>query len=219
MIIQIDLSSIGRPEFILPQLLCHPQIPSPLSGINPRTILGDEWWDEVRRKAYAKNNHCCFACGISAGADKYSGALEAHEVYSFDKIKGVAIFEDVVALCHCCHGYIHSGRLYSRYLLGRENREKLEYILKRGGKILRDVSLEPSRGTRVVELVMLERKELAEARRQAIKELFARNHSEGIAAMVMPMEWTLIIGNDKYRIAGGTYEKLDPSDDRYSDLV
>lgn len=94
-----------------PSILCHPNIPKPLHGINPRTIYGQIWWDTQRRKAYEAAGLCCEACGVHKYDAKLHKWLEAHEFYEYDMRNGRLTFLKLVALCHYCHNFIHSGRL------------------------------------------------------------------------------------------------------------
>lgn len=131
-----------KPLFVRPKLLAHPHIPSALAGVNPRTIKGQAWWDVVRRKAYAENNHCCWACGAAAGENKDHPALEAHETYDTNYREALMVFKEVVALCHMCHSFIHSGRLAIMGALGKVSRKyarhlidtRMELLLAAGGK-------------------------------------------------------------------------------------
>lgn len=107
--VSINLSE--APNFTRPELLLHSTIPPSLVGINPRTIKGPDWWNVVRREAYAKNNYCCWACGIPKIDAKYHQWLEGHECYDFNVATRVATFTEVVALCHYCHSFIHKGGL------------------------------------------------------------------------------------------------------------
>jgi hypothetical protein len=93
-----------------PEILTHPNIPKPLHGLNPRSILGIEWWDKVRYEAQKRNNFKCFACGI----DKYETKekwLEGHEYWNIDYKTGKCEVVSIEPLCHKCHNFIHSGRL------------------------------------------------------------------------------------------------------------
>jgi len=119
-----------------PELLLHHTIPPSLYGVNPRTIRGREWWDVVRREAYAKNNYHCEACGIYQLDAKYFQRLEAHECYTFDTNTCTATFIEVVALCHSCHAYIHRAQL-----LAQRKRSRYEAILAHGIKVLSDAGL------------------------------------------------------------------------------
>lgn len=132
---------------ISPILLTHPNIPKPLHGTAPRTILGDEWWNKQRQLAYAENDYHCQACGIHKSKDRFHNWLEAHEDYSINYSTGKVKLNKIVALCHTCHNFIHSGRLGALYRKGFEPQDKVEYILKRGFWVLKSNNLEPFWGT------------------------------------------------------------------------
>ena len=124
-----------------PVILTHPNIPKPLHGVNPRSILGDDWWNKVRQAAYKERDYHCFACGIHKSKAKYHQWLEAHEDYDIDYKTGIVKLKRIVALCHCCHNFIHSGRLEILLDKGEITQEKYDYIIQRGRKILKDAGL------------------------------------------------------------------------------
>lgn len=132
---------------IKPELLTHPNIPKPLHGTAPRTILGKEWWDEKRKEAYMENNYHCMACGAHKSQDRFHNWLEAHEDYEISYATGKVKLKKIVALCHSCHNFIHSGRLLSLWRKGEVSDVKISYILKRGFRILKTNNLEPFHGT------------------------------------------------------------------------
>jgi hypothetical protein len=128
--------TIQSPRFVRPEILTHPNIPKPLHGLAPRVILGDKWWNEQRKIAYAKNNYCCWACGIHQANAKYHQWLEAHEMYKYDYKKGSAELVEIVALCHSCHNFIHDGRMEMMVQSGKLEKEKYEDIIEHGMLIL-----------------------------------------------------------------------------------
>lgn len=131
-----------------PKLLTHPNIPKPLHGLNPRTLLGTAWWDAQRRKAYSKFNYHCWACGVHVSAAKYVNSyLEAHECYVYDFKHGIAHLEEIVALCHSCHNFIHSGRLSHLVVSGEITKDMAIDILQHGLAILDKAALQPFSGT------------------------------------------------------------------------
>jgi len=92
-----------------PAILTHPNIPKPLHGIAPRTIVNSRtWWDVERKKCYAAASQRCEACG-AARADAWPNRwLEAHECYDYQP-NGHIVFNRLVCLCPACHKFIHSG--------------------------------------------------------------------------------------------------------------
>lgn len=123
-----------------PEILLHPNIPKPLHGMNPRSILGQEWWDQQRQIAYAKENFHCMACGVHKSKAKYHHWLEAHECYQFDYPAGIAIMIEIVALCHSCHNFIHSGKMRMDLRAGKISLGKYSDIIAHGEKVLETIA-------------------------------------------------------------------------------
>lgn len=127
-----------KPE---PEILLHPNIPKPLHGLNPRTIMGIEWWDVERRKAYASTDFHCAACGVHKSKAIIHQWLEAHEYYRFHYSLGMIEIEKIIPLCHACHNYIHSGRLMKIVLKKEISRDTFWQIVRHGTIVLRDSNL------------------------------------------------------------------------------
>lgn len=119
-----------------PEILTHPNIPKPLHGMNPRTIMGKAWWDRERKAVYAAQRHRCLACGIHKKEARYHRWLEAHEFYNIDFEQGRVEFSHLVALCHSCHQFIHSGRLLAVTQKGEMKKSKALEILQHGLMVL-----------------------------------------------------------------------------------
>lgn len=126
---------------IEPHILLHPNIPKPLHGLNPRTIMGQEWWDAERQWAYASTGYTCLACGVAKKDAKFYRWLEAHEFYKFDYSIGLIEIEKIIPLCHSCHNYIHSGRLMKMLFKAEITEQKFWTIVKHGTEILSSVKL------------------------------------------------------------------------------
>lgn len=133
-----------KPIFHWPQLLQHPNIPKPLHGLNPRTILGEEWWDVTRQEVYTKNNYCCWACGVHKSDALYKPWIEAHECYQIDYMKGRAELKLVAGLCWFCHNYIHNGRLMSIESAGGVPKGTYEDVMKHGQRVINESKTWPS---------------------------------------------------------------------------
>jgi hypothetical protein len=92
------------PQTLKPQLLGQANIPKPLHGINPRTIMGASKWAK-HRQVIVQNNPYCKSCGAS------NCALDLHEDYEIDYNNCIMKIRDYVPLCKSCHSFIHSGLL------------------------------------------------------------------------------------------------------------
>lgn len=130
-----------------PELLTHPNIPQPLHGVNSRTSLGQDWWDAHRKIAYAQRDYHCWACGVHKSLAKYHRWLEGHEAYRIDYEAGLVKVTGIVALCHSCHNFIHSGRLWALYKKGEIGQDKITDVLRHGFKIIRVNQLKPYWGS------------------------------------------------------------------------
>jgi hypothetical protein len=122
-----------------PELLQHPNIPKPLHGVSPRTVKGQDWWDITRQAAYASTDYHCLACGVHKMEAKYHKWLEAHEDYDINYETGEVNIKQIIPLCHSCHNFIHSGRLW---MVNRnKNTVKLTDIITHGLDILQSNNL------------------------------------------------------------------------------
>jgi hypothetical protein len=128
----------NKPKFLRPELLRHGQIPRPMAGVAPRVVLGQDWWDIERRKAYAANNYCCWACGST-------DMLEAHEIFDIDYLAKTMTFVEISALCSLCHAFIHIGRTRIVSTLAEFKKTVLH-----GHKVLRKAKLKANWGLRSV---------------------------------------------------------------------
>jgi hypothetical protein len=112
-----------------------------MHGMNPRTILGKEYWDKTRNKSYKDNEYCCYACGIhKLNAKKYKW-LEAHELWNINYENGKCKIDKIVPLCHYCHNFIHTGRLYMEYTNKKITYNEIKDILLHGINILKENNL------------------------------------------------------------------------------
>jgi len=124
-----------------PSILLHPTIPKQLHTVNPRTILGQKWWNEQRQKVYEEKDYHCHACSVHKTQAKFKPWLEAHEFYTIDYSIGEVSFDKIVALCHSCHNYIHINRLTLLLESGKINKYKYDYITRRGQLLLAQAGL------------------------------------------------------------------------------
>lgn len=146
----VQVKDFQTPDWCKPEILCHPNIPKPLHGIAPRTIMGQKWWDKTRREAYARYDYQCVACGIHKKATR-KGWLEAHEFWHINYATGECSITSIEPLCHTCHNFIHSGRLQAiqdqPVAEGGKPKDEIIRILQHGVNILRKNNLQIWWGT------------------------------------------------------------------------
>lgn len=154
-----------------PEILLHPNLPSPLHGLNPRTINGRSWWDKQRKAAYKLHDNHCHACGIHKSKARYRRWLEAHEMYDIDYKAQTMTFTHVVALCQSCHNYIHSGRLTHLWQAGQVSTVKALAILQHGNNLLTENGFSPKEDAMLAVYLIGEGLSLQEASKKAFKTL------------------------------------------------
>lgn len=89
-------------------LVAMPNIPKPLHGVAPRTLLGAATWNRMRKSAYLGADDTCEICGTKPDNLRQR---HGHEVYEIDYASGTAVFKRVFCICSLCHlGGIHTGR-------------------------------------------------------------------------------------------------------------
>ena len=120
-----------------PNLLSAPNIPKPLHGLNPRTIMGQSAWDQERKKVYASTNYHCAACGVHKSNAKKHRWLEAHEIFDINYRSGTATLIEIVPLCHFCHAFIHSGLTRVRARNKKILASEVWHIMDHGCEVLR----------------------------------------------------------------------------------
>lgn len=120
-----------------------PNIPKPMHGVAPRTVLGSKWWNSTKKTAYASTGNRCLACGTHASASKYRQWTEAHEVYSINYVLGRMFYEETIPLCHLCHCYIHDGRLRWLMSIGKLHFGKFAQVMQHGDRVIDEAGLPP----------------------------------------------------------------------------
>jgi len=124
-----------------PTLLLLPNIPKPLHGMNPRSVLGGKWWDQERKAAYKSTNYHCESCGVHKDNAKFRKVVEGHEVYDTDYVNGKLTYLRTVPLCSLCHEYVHDGRLLSLLEQGKITRSHYSSVIQHGDRLLAEAGL------------------------------------------------------------------------------
>lgn len=132
----IEVDEWVAPKHDGPAILTMPNIPHPLHGMAPRTLLGEQNWDEMRRKCYQDANYICQASGLQC-----SGPPHAHELYSIDYKHQTMTFERAVCLTGELHTkFIHSGRAITMHAKGEwgHSTAQLLTVAKTGFQLIKE---------------------------------------------------------------------------------
>lgn len=121
---------------LIPEILTHPNIPKPLHGVNPRSIMGEIEWGLIKTETYKKYGYRCAACGVHVHQARFHKRLEAHENYEIDYFNGRVMIKSIEPLCHCCHQFIHSGFLSISFKNGNVSKGFVKFVLQHGINIL-----------------------------------------------------------------------------------
>ena len=135
-----------RPTFNQrPELLLCANTVKPMHGVVPRLILGQAWWDETRKAAYASTGNRCAACGVFRIMARDRQWLEGHEVYQTDYVAGRQVYIETVPLCHFCHNFIHNSRLRMLVQTGEIQKVKFDAIMVHGKTVLKAAGMRKRR--------------------------------------------------------------------------
>jgi hypothetical protein len=112
-----------------------------MSGVAPRVVLGQEWWDRVRHAAFKATRYHCAACGVPKWEAVEKQWLEGHELYTIDYKVGRMVYNGTVGLCHYCHCFIHEGRLRILLSRGEITADKYAAVMEHGTRVLKAAGL------------------------------------------------------------------------------
>lgn len=110
-------------------IIAMPNVPAPLHGCAPRTLLGNSTWTHMRKKCYFDADYKSQISGIELDGRNSDLKCNAHELYSYDYVHGEAYFERAVCISPIEHNFIHSGRMLTMYKKGNPLMPK-SYLLK-----------------------------------------------------------------------------------------
>lgn len=181
-------------------LIAMPNIPRPLHGVNPRTLLGASTWNHMRKFCYNQANDTCEICGCKPDNPHHR---HGHEVYEIDYAKGTAKFVRVFCVCSLCHlACIHTGRALT--LWKKQNPlYPTEFLLsgaEHAFKIISEYNRDnPKADLRAYSTFLdyLKHDELREPMEKLIKQYNIKFYTE-IEDMVEWGDWKLLIGDQEY---------------------
>lgn len=181
-------------------IIAQPNIVKPLHHVNPRNIVGQSTWNQMRRGCYALANMTCEICGKKLE----KGMADAHELYDIDYEKGISIFVRTICTCRLCHRYgIHSGRCITLHKAGNPLMPK-ETLLEGAENVFRLVykynKAHPKADLRVYVTMLdyLKCEDLRDEMEKLIKKYKIKFYKEDLKKMAKWAQWKLRIGTREY---------------------
>ena len=182
-------------------LIAMPNIPKPLHGVAPRTVLDHRTWDHMRKFAYAQAENTCEICGEKPENLRHR---HGHEVYEIDYKKGVAKFVRVFCVCALDHlACIHTGRAITLYKQGNPLYPK-EFLLEGVEKAFKTIyeynQDHPGADLRAYATFLdyLKVPELEASVRILIHKYDMKFYAEDPKKLAKWDKWKLIIGDEEY---------------------
>lgn len=183
-------------------LLTMPNLPKPIHGLNPRTIMGDTAWEKMRKRSYYLAGYKSEISGVSCPTP---GSMHAHEAYDINYVTGECKFRRIFAITPKEHIYfIHSGRALTLYknhnplypadalLAGVENGFKLIYEWNKAHP------REPKLKAYMTFLEYLRQPELTERMETLIDKYEIEFWGEDLKRMCDWEDWRLVFGKKEY---------------------
>jgi len=182
-------------------LIAMPNLPKPLHGQCPRTLLGAGVWNQMRGHCYTEAEDTCEICGYKP--DNLRNR-HAHEVFEIDYEKGEARFVRAFCVCALDHlGCIHTGRAITLYKQGNPIYPK-EFLLAGAEKAFKTIyeynQDHPEADLRayVTFLDYLKVDELKEPMEELIKKYDIKFYMEDPKKTAKWGTWKLFIGKNEY---------------------
>jgi hypothetical protein len=182
-------------------LIAMPNIPKPLHGVAPRTVLGTTTWNHMRKAAYFSANNTCEICGEKP---EQLRRRHGHEVYEIDYEKGTAKFVRVFCICSLDHlACIHTGRAITLYKQGNPLYPK-EFLLEGAEKAFKTIAEynkdHPGADLRAYGtfLEYLKQDELRDQMNELIFTYGTKFYLKDLKKFAPWGDWKLIIGNREF---------------------
>lgn len=151
-----------------PRLLLHSQIPLPMHGVNPRSVLGNAWWGREKTSVLSTQLGVCAACGEHL----LSKTLDVHECYDIDFENGRMTYVKAVGLCRKCHDFIHRRRLAELVCRHKQTMSYYKSVIDHGLDVLENAGL--------------------------VEEFWAFDFNEAMDSAAEWSQWRLVINGKEY---------------------
>jgi 5-methylcytosine-specific restriction endonuclease McrA len=89
--------------------ICPDQVPYKMHGINVRSRLSDNQWNDLRNYVKKRKGFKCEVCGMSGKKQGFRHDVECHEEWEHDPTTRTQKLTNLLVLCPLCHKYKHIG--------------------------------------------------------------------------------------------------------------